>query len=326
MNTLKNALVIVIVLAQVALCGQEEQFPISFAFHCGGRSFPKAMGFSSDGKTLAVWYSRSLILVNANAGREIRRLQTAEELSFADPYNFVAFEDSGRFCAIASVHSSGFDFQIFDLEHNLASLPLKQRYAGSRNWTRASRYKSTEWYLPLEQLIAFREVTEKEANFEAVFAKSDGLYARRNFELLFDGGESLKEAERMWKAIRSKRAIEAWDEKEFTSTGGGVALSTDRQTLLNQSILRSGSQAWYQFRFYDVESESLVTEATFETGVRWRTGVSRGFAFSPNFNKLARSMPRGYIFVHDLSAMVDRTLDDRSISIPADYGPIEKKK
>lgn len=284
------------------------------------------MGFSPDGKSLLVWYSRDLILVDANAGRELRRLQTAEELSFSDPYNFVAFEGSGRFCAIASVQASGFDLQIFDLERNLASLTLKQRFNGSQNWTRASRYKSTEWYLPLEQSIAFREVPEGEANFNAVFSKPDGLRDRRNFLISFDGDDSLKEAAQLLRAMKGQPALRALDEGESAVTGGGVALSHDRQTLLSQSILRSGSNAWYQFRFYDVESESLVTEATLATGVRWRPGVSRGFAFSPDFSKLARSMPGGYVFVHDLTAMVDRTLDDPSISIPADYGPIDKHK
>lgn len=289
----------------------ETAFPVVGSIQCGKKtrnSVPKAMGFSRDGKTLGIWQASELVFVDAKTLRELRRTKVADKLRYAPPYNYVAFEATGAYCSIATVRNDGFTLQFFDVERGLASETYDHLYDDNRNWTLATGYKSTESFLPLKQVIAFEVVDDKaDATCEVDFLATNTFQGGKiRVRISFNGNSRQKKAEKHFADIGGAKTLKA--KHEFGYNAGvdlQVSLSLDQKILLTQFVVNDESFLHYRFRFYDTESKEQFTQIEIPTGVLWRNGVSRGFAFSPDFQKLARSVAGGQVFLHDLSAVAE---------------------
>jgi len=327
MKSLSTSVIISILTACVplsscALWAEENPFPVEFQYHCGGKakySIPKAIGFSSDGKTLGMVYINRLIFVDVATGKGLRQLKISNEFHRVD-YNYVAFDPTGKYCVICQI---GFDnalLQIFDVEKGIGSAATALQGVNPPD---PSHYVSFGYYLPLRQWLAIQMVNdESQATCEAVFATGGAEKAKSYFRISFHGDVLLKKGEQIYTSMGGKQAIKAArNVGAYAGEGMQVALSLDQKTLLAQFIDSRQSYCVYQFRFYDAASKRKLTEIRMLTNIDWRSPQgSRGFAFSPNFRYLARTKPGGHVVVHNLSALSGRKLEDSTpIVIPSGH-------
>jgi len=289
---------------------------------------PNAMGFSPDSRRLGIVYGSRFILVDVTTGKETKRIKRSAEFNRVN-YNYVAFEPSGRYCAIGEFGRDEIDLQFIDIEHGIGSKLVNRVFP--RTPADPSDYQSYGYHLPLRQWLAFHETeASRQGSFPVTFSSPESHDVETlHVSVTFEGHSSLQKAEQIYEDIRPtlRPRPKHWDLEEakkylaevgrMIGSGMQVALSQDERLLLTQSV--SGDITWlrYRFRFYDTKSKELIAEISIPTGIDWRFNGSRGFAFSREFRYLARTNPGGVVIVHDLSKLVDRTLDgNRSIELP----------
>lgn len=295
----------------------------------------RAAGFSHDGKTLAVWFSNRLALLDGDTGMERGRVSiTMSSSAIALPQ--IAFDPTGQYCCIArrwaqyDQHRYGFEIVLVDVRRLVASDPFASESA--LEWE-SDNYEHESTNFPLRQILCIEKVEDgPRATCEVTFPTSADQPAGkvRLYVSLFSNRECphLDAADRAYQAVAEANNLKIEsNERGGLIFGGGrvqgipamveavkkqVALSNDGKTLLTQRVREANGSPPFQyfFAFYDVSSRKRIAEIHWPTEFYWRSYGHRGFAFARDLGKVAVFGRRGSLHVYDLSAIVARLVEN----------------